>query len=425
MTDELWRQFRRNVEKGPSFVERATSAAGPSPSPVRTIAFYLPQFHAIPENDEWWGEGFTEWTNVTKALPSFDGHYQPRLPADLGFYDLKNPEVLRKQAEIARQFGIEGFCFHFYWFGGKRLLETPLENLLSDRSIDLPFCINGANENWTRRWEGRDQEILLGQQHSAEDDLAFADAAVRLFEDPRYIRAGDRPLLLLYRPAELPDARATVERWRSHFAQRDVNPLILMTQVFGDLDPAKYGFDGAVAFPPVSAALDFPPTRPGKLFDHAFAGSLRSYSAVARLTLESHSSAYRSFPGVCPDWDNSARRGPAAFMLHGSTPEKFGTWVEAAARQAIQAHRPEERFVFVNAWNEWAEGTYLEPDRHYGFAYLTALAAALQRVADDPDGEADLTALGDKGQAPARPGLIERALRKAARALERTARRFS
>lgn len=378
---------------------------------VRLIAFYLPQFHAIPENDHWWGPGFTEWTNVTKSLPLFEGHYQPRLPADLGFYDLANPDGLRRQAELARQFGIEGFCFHYYWFGGKRLLEKPLENLLADRTIDLPFCINWANENWTRRWDGLESEVLIRQRYSPEDDLAFAKAVAPLFEDPRYIRVGDRPLLLLYRPSELPDAAATLERWRGHFAERNLNPLILMTQAFGDMDPRRYGFDGAVGFPPVGIGTELPPLDPGKLFDPMFGGYLRSYSGVARSALDGRSSEYRQYPGVCPDWDNSARRGPRASLLHGSTPERFGAWIEAAARQVMNVPEPEERIVFINAWNEWAEGAYLEPDQHYGCAYLAATLAALNRIADDLAGQPDLSVLS----ASSRPHLSSNSMNRLAR----------
>ncbi|MBV9929930.1 MAG: glycoside hydrolase family 99-like domain-containing protein [Alphaproteobacteria bacterium] len=386
----------------------------PERLPARLIAFYLPQFHAIPENDAWWGEGFTEWTNVTKALPRFENHYQPRLPGALGFYDLKQAGVLRRQAEMARAYGIEGFCFHHYWFGGRRLLERPVENLLADRSIDLPFCVNWANENWSRRWDGSEDAVLMAQAHSPEDDVAFARSLEPLFDDPRYIRVGGRPLLMLYRPSLLPDAAATVERWREHFARRGDPPYIVMPQVFHEHDPRPYGMDAAAGFPPHRSRLNVAPIAPpGRLFDHEFRGDVRTYDAIARESIGYRPDGFRLFPGVCPDWDNDARSPGRGFVLTGSTPAKYGAWVEAAVRWIAAEAPPEERLVFINAWNEWAEGTYLEPDRHYGYAYLAAGARALARVAADPGGEADLSALAQGAGEAGRPRRLARRVARA------------
>jgi hypothetical protein len=399
MPDTLFEQHARNVMPGPDYDDGRSPPALPDKLPARLIAFYLPQFHAIPENDEWWGEGFTEWTNVTKALPRFEGHYQPRLPGALGFYDLSRAEMLRRQADMARAYGISGFCFHHYWFAGRRLLERPLGNLLANKDIALPFCVNWANENWSRRWDGSEQSILIAQQHSPEDDFAFARSLEPLFDDPRYIRIGGRPLLMLYRPSLLPDAAATVARWREHFERRGDRPFIVMPQVFDEADPRPYGMDGAAGFPPHRSRRNVPLIGPGRLFDPGYRAEVRSFDAIARESIAYRPAGFRLFPGVCPGWDNEARSPGRGQALIGSSPAKYGAWIEAATRWIAAAAPEEERLVFVNAWNEWAEGTYLEPDRHYGYAYLAAGARALARIAADPAGEADLGVLEAGGRA--------------------------
>jgi len=428
MSNDLRGQYVQNVQPGPDYDDGSSPPPLPDRKPVRLIAYYLPQFHAIPENDEWWGKGFTEWTNATKALPGFEGHYQPRLPGALGFYDLRDPDALRRQAELARRYGIEGFCFHHYWFGGRRLLETPINNLLANPDIDLPFCVNWANENWSRRWDGSESAILMAQQHSPEDDLAFARSLEPLFDDPRYIRIGGRPLLMLYRPGLLPDAAATVQRWRDHFAARGDDPYIVMAQVFEDYDPRPYGMDGAAGFAPGPARTRVDPIFPAKLFDPSYRGHVLPYDEVALEVLAHRSTEYRAFPGVCPSWDNEARRPGVGLVVHGSTPAKYGAWLEAAGRQAIESAPEDERIVFINAWNEWAEGTYLEPDRHFGFAYLAETARVLARIAERPNLPADTSPFRTAdalAPTPAYLRLVRRAARKGARIAEGIARSLS
>jgi lipopolysaccharide biosynthesis protein len=403
MATDLRKQFTANTQPGPFYADDVAGSPLDAAPILRMIAFYLPQFHRISENDKWWGKGFTEWTNVTKALPRFSGHYQPRLPADLGFYDLANPDTLQRQAVLARRYGIHGFCFHHYWFSGQRILERPLEMLIARPDIDLPFCVNWANENWSRRWDGYDQDVLLAQRHSPEDDIAFARSLEPLFRDPRYIRIQGRPLLMLYRPGILPAAAETVARWREHFTKAGLgDPYVVMAEAFNEGDPSKYGMDAAVGFPPFWAGWALPRLQSTlELFDPKFRGEVVDYEAMASATVAGyHATTAKLFPGVCPSWDNEARKPGRGFCFTGSTPRKYGAWLEAACDMALKAEQPEERLVFINAWNEWAEGAYLEPDRHFGHAYLVETARVLNalripgRVASRPAGARSVTHAG-------------------------------
>jgi len=349
--------------------------------PVKLIAFYLPQFHPIPENDKWWGEGFTEWTNVKRAVPQFIGHYQPHIPGQLGYYDLRSSEVQHRQVELAKLYGIGGFCFHFYWFGGKRLLEGPVKQYINNRSLDLPFCLCWANENWSRRWDGLEKEILIAQDHSKLDDLAFIEHVSRYLRDPRYIRIQGKPLLIVYRPSLLPSAKKTARRWRNWCRDNDIGEIYLAyTQSFESLHPRKYGFDGAIEFPPNNSA---PPviTDFVKLKDSDFTGIVYDWGVFLERSRNYQKSDYPFFRGVCPGWDNTARRMNKATVFWGSTPVKYGKWLENAVTDTIQNFADSsERLVFVNAWNEWAEGAHLEPDKKYGYAYLQSTRDALTRI---------------------------------------------
>src|SRR5215471_1865027 len=218
----------------------------------RIIAFYLPQFHPIPENDRWWGQGFTEWTNVAKARPLFRGHHQPHLPADLGFYDLRVPEVRQEQADMARQYGISGFCYYHYWFHGRRLLSRPFDEVLASGRPNFPFCLCWANENWTRSWDGTDREVLLPQRHSPEDDRAHIEYLLQAFQDMRYVRIDGRPLFLVYRTELLPDPARTAEIWRQRAHVAGIGDLYLarVESFVSDTDPRAIGFDAAIEFAP-------------------------------------------------------------------------------------------------------------------------------------------------------------------------------
>jgi len=375
----FWEQLTYNLGPGKEY-EDAREFAFSDPG-VRVIAYYLPQFHPIPENDKWWGKGFTEWTNVTKAIPRFTGHYQPHLPGELGFYDLRLPDALRAQALLARKFGIYGFCFHYYWFGGQTLLETPLNNFLSNPDIDIAFCINWANESWSRRWDGSEENLLIEQRYSEGDDIAFASALEPIVRDPRYIHVGDRPLIMIYRPDILPDAAATARRWRQQFKVLGLaDPYIVMAQTFGTADPRPFGMDAAAGFPPHRWWKQFPAGRALNPFASGFRGQMFSYEEMAQSNAEIDAKDYTHFPGVCPSWDNEARRPNRGVCYIGATPRAYGVWLDKACRKVLRRKHRDERLVFVNAWNEWAEGTHLEPDRHFGYAYLNETARVLSNL---------------------------------------------
>lgn len=343
---------------------------------VRVLAFYLPQYHPIPENDAWWGPGFTEWTNVVRARPLFHGHRQPRLPADLGFYDLRLPEVRGAQADLAARHGLSGFCYYYYWFGGKRLLERPLLDVLEQGKPGFPFCVCWANENWTRRWDGHDDEILIGQRHSPQDDRRFLESLLPFFEDERYVRVDGRPLLLLYRPQLLPDVARTTAIWREVALGAGVGELYVgAVQSFDaawDADPRPWGFDAAVEFPPHGLAAPrrrpFGSSRRSRFFDYAMSAE----RFVARPVPD-----YPLFRTVMPSWDNTPRRRERAHVFLDGSPEVYERWLEAVVRQTRHLRFGDERIVFINAWNEWAEGNTLEPDVDNGHAYLEATARAL------------------------------------------------
>lgn len=351
---------------------------------VRLIAFYLPQYHPIPENDRHWGKGFTEWTNVSRAIPVFEGHYQPRLPGELGFYDLRMKDVLRRQMEQAKQCGIHGFCLHHYWFNGKKVLRTPLEHILADKSLDLPFCLHWANESWTKRWDGSgDSEIIIQQWHSPEDDIRFIEDIESVLRDDRYIRIEGKPLLAVYRADEFPDLRATVLRWREYCQRKGVGEIyVAMSESFGNKDPYAYGCDAAIEYPPHNLRL--PSVRSRKaMLDDSYHGLIRAYDDAMRSCLDRPLPEHTLFRGVIPGWDNSSRT-KFGQILADSSPANYQYWLEEACRLTLARQSGDERIVFLNAWNEWAEGAYLEADSKYGYAYLNATARAKQVISLSP-----------------------------------------
>jgi lipopolysaccharide biosynthesis protein len=357
---------------------------------LRPLAFYLPQFHPIPENDEWWGRGFTDWLNVARARPLFRDHYQPHVPADLGFYDLRLPETRAAQADLARDHGIHGFCYYHYWFGGRRLLDRPFREVLESGEPDFPFCLCWANEDWTRAWDGDSGVRLLGQHYSEDDHKAHIRSLVSAFADDRYVKVDGKPVFLVLRAGQLPDPKRTTDLWRKEAARAGLGDLYLCRVELNASerhDPAALGFDASVGLQPDFANLGRPlrrgltlraarrlvrpdsPYRRHRVFD---------YKTVVERMQARPEPSYKQFPCVTPGWDNTPRRQRQGIVIRGSTPLEYERWLRATV-EAFQPYSREENLLFVCAWNEWAEGNHLEPCRRWGRGYLEAT----RRVLDD------------------------------------------
>lgn len=349
---------------------------------VRAIAFYLPQFHPTPENDEWWGKGFTEWRNVTRATPLFEGHYQPHLPGEMGYYDLRLDEVRRAQVDLARKAGLSAFCFYYYWFNGRRILEMPLNRYVADKMIDFPFCICWANENWSRLWDGGNREVLLVQEHDYESDMQFIRDVIPLLKDPRYVRIDGKPLLILYRQDLMKDARQTAAGWRAECEAAGLPGVYLCcVQSFKLNDPHEFGFDAACEFPPHQYRCGVM-TKEVEGLPEDFMGTIYDYDLVARQSLTKPTPPYKLMRGIFPGWDNSARKRQHALVFHHACPESYEYWLRGLVDYTRRNLKGEERIIFINAWNEWAEGAHLEPDLKFGRAYIEATRCALTQQRD-------------------------------------------
>jgi len=369
----------------------ASPATRPTP---RVLAFYLPQFHPIPENDVFWGTGHTEWTYVVQAKPRFPAHYQPRIPADLGFYDLRLPEVRQAQADLAKEYGIHGFCYYHYWFKGRRLLERPFDEVLESGRPDFPFCLCWANHSWNwRRGDKERQGRLIAQAYSEEDDREHIRWLLDVFQDERYIKVNGRPLFLIYRVFDMPDPLRTLTMWKEEAHKRGMaKPYICKADSHGNFgDPREYGCDAAAEFWPHH--LETLITRAKGSEDFYRVNKIQEYRDVVAALLKRPAPPWRRFPCVLPDRDNTPRaeyggEDATAHIFRGSTPELYERWLEGAIQKTL-SNPPEEQLVFINAWNEWSEGSYLEPDVKYGRAYLEATRRALHAAgAEVPTGVA-------------------------------------
>ena len=364
---------------------------------MKTIAFYLPQFHPIPENSKWWGAGFTEWHNVARSKRLFRNHRQPQIPGELGFYDLRLDETRHEQAKLAKEFGIDAFCYYHYWFNGKRLLETPIEKMLRDKECDMPFCLCFANETWSRAWDGNEREILIEQTYSEEDDKKHAEFLSKVFKDERYLKSDGKPIFIIYRIGKHENPGRFV-KYLNEAARKEGFPGIRVfavrnfaCDVTDDL-LHSYGIDDVVDFQPNNS--EYPGRSPigkGIRFIQRLWNSLARktglpevysvlripYNKVAKNALGLYDKLGKNHhPTVFPNWDNSPRRH-AATIIQNDNPEDFTAWVKAAVK--IIRERPEnDQFLFVNAWNEWAESAHLEPDLAMGKKFLQAFKEGIK-----------------------------------------------
>lgn len=349
---------------------------------VKHIAFYLPQFHTIPENDKWWGKNFTEWNNVVKTIPQFIGHNQPHLPYDLGFYNLLDSEIWKQQINIAKNYGLYGFCFYFYWFNGKRLLEKPIDLFLNSKELDFPFCFFWANDSWVRTWHGfsdfeRGDRILLEQNHNTEDDINVMNYLLHnVFKDERYIKINGKPLFIIYHTHLFNDIIKTIDMWRKmckkHF--KDIFLLHVMMPGQENNNAKELGFDGKLQFSPIGCSKK---KLKVKIISKYYEGVVYDYSHLVEEEISRKFKYADVIRGCFPTWDNEGRKPAKGICYHNYSSELFKRYLIEMNKYALKHKIENESFVFLNAWNEWAEGAHLEPDREYGYTWLNVIAEVI------------------------------------------------
>jgi lipopolysaccharide biosynthesis protein len=380
-----------------------------SEKPVKLIAMYFPQLHAIPENDAWWGEGFTDWDNVKTGIPQYHDHYQPRIPLNKNYYDQSKIETLRWQIDLAKKYGVYGFCHYHYWFDGKQLLETPTNLIMQNKDIDFPFCLSWANETWSKRWDGRDHHVLIRQTHppTKESWKRHYDYLIKAWTDPRAIKVDGKPVFVIYRPQYIDKIDEMLFYWRE-LAQKDgLLGLYFIFQKQYELPNSSClnSFDATFQFQPLEAvnsvAFDQSSKQHSLLFKlvrnlpERYQDMLRGFRAkfIKEMTFYDYDAAWEkiveirpdqkltTFPGAYVDWDNASRYKKRATIFRGASPERFCKWLGKLIKSMPQRNLP-ENFIFLNAWNEWSEAAYLEPDERYGYQYLEAVESALSNKAN-------------------------------------------
>lgn len=374
---------KRNYEKSSDFVPFKKNEA--IKSNEKLIAFYLPQFRTFKENDEWHGKGFSEWTNVTKAIPQFTGHNQPQLPIDVGFYDLSTDKVMYRQIELAKNYGIYGFCFHYYWFSGKRLMEKPIFNYLNNKELNLPFCLCFANENWSKNWDGGDREVLIEQKFLEDDPKQFAQDIMPFFEDERYIKINNKPILVVYKPQLFKKEilKNFVDELNKKAKEIGLEGIYLIMAKTQDIEtnPKEFFMDAAIEFPPfivnnLAKTINpktyyINPSFNGKIFD------MESFINKQEFLYEAD---YKLYKTVFPAWDNTARKAYIGASVFEVSPKLYKKWLKDCINWTKENNNKDEQFIFINAWNEWAEGAHLEPCQKYGYAYLQATKEVLEEI---------------------------------------------
>lgn len=342
---------------------------------IKPIAFYLPQYYPTPINNIHWGDGFTEWTNVARALPQYYGHYQPHIPERFGYYDLRNVKIMEEQSCLAKEYGIYGFCFYYYFFQGENQLELPLINYTNNTNIQFPFCLCWANENWTKRWDGKQHEVLLKQTYSPDDIKSFIIKISKYFLHSNYIKVDGKPMLIIYNALEIPNLDYCISVWRAYCQKVGIGDIFLVcAKTFGlkDLNIIEK-FDACVEFPPhaiqLQSQVDY-----SLLINKHFEGKI--YCIKNYISTISDNEDYLTFRCAFPSWDNTARTTSRAKIFSDATPETFKLWLQKIINYT-QKYPKDRRFMFINAWNEWGEGAHLEPDRKYGYAYLEVLRQCL------------------------------------------------
>ncbi|MBO7119858.1 MAG: glycoside hydrolase family 99-like domain-containing protein [Bacteroidaceae bacterium] len=360
---------------------------------AKVIAYYLPQFHAIPENDEWWGKGFTDWVNVKKAKPLFKRHQQPKCPLNNNYYDLSDPETLRWQAELAKEYSVYGFCFYHYWFNGKLLLEKPAELLLANKDIDVNFCFSWANEPWARTWDGKAHQVLMPQNYGSKDDWkAHFNYLLPFFKDKRYIKEDNRPMLLIYKSTSIPCAKEMMDCWNELARKEGFDGIHFVETLRGqELDKRPLPFLAKVEFEPVRSNLHQPwIVLNYKRIRRIVIGAINAvfhlsipqnspfrFEDVAKrsIALESPEGTYG---GIFTGWDNTPRRGAISTIVLPPTKEELKNYLISKIRQT-QSHY-HTNYIFVNAWNEWAEGAVLEPDTIHHYQYLETVKEVIDEL---------------------------------------------